>query len=129
MKSITLKIIALAIVLVAGIIALNASPVFADDICNTPVSDEIKAASGCDSSSSKDLPKVVQNILNVVISIASIIAVIFIIIGGVQYMGSSGDPGKIKKAKDTILYAVIGLVVCALAFVIVNFVINTILKQ
>ena len=44
-------------------------------------------------------------------------------------MSSSGDAGKVKKAKDTILYAVIGLIVSALAFVIINFVLNDILKQ
>ena len=38
-------------------------------------------------------------------------------------MTSSGDAGKIKKARDTILYAVIGLIVVALAFALVNFVI------
>ena len=37
-------------------------------------------------------------------------------------MTSSGDAGKIKKARDTILYAVIGLIVVALAFALVNFV-------
>ena len=44
-------------------------------------------------------------------------------------MTSSGDAGKVKKAKDTILYGVIGLVVCVLAFAIVNFVITDILKS
>ena len=42
-------------------------------------------------------------------------------------MTSSGDAGKVKKAKDTILYGIIGLVVCVLAFAIVNFVISNIL--
>ena len=44
-------------------------------------------------------------------------------------MTSAGDPGKVKKAKDTILYGVIGLVVCVLAFAIVNFVIANIIGQ
>ena len=39
-------------------------------------------------------------------------------------MTSSGDPGKVKKAKDVILYGIIGLIVCALAFAIVNFVVG-----
>ena len=42
-------------------------------------------------------------------------------------MTSSGDAGKVKKAKDTILYGVIGLIVVALAFAIVNFVIGGVL--
>ena len=63
------------------------------------------------------------DILNVVIGVLGIIAVIVIIIGGIQYMTSTGDAGKVKKAKDTILYGVIGLIVCILAFAIVNFII------
>lgn len=70
-----------------------------------------------------DLGGNVTNILNVAIGALGIVAVIVIIIGGVQYMTSTGDAGKVKKAKDTILYGVIGLVVVILAFAIVNFVI------
>lgn len=66
-------------------------------------------------------------IINVVIGALGIVAVIVIILGGVQYMTSTGDAGKVKKAKDTILYGVIGLVVCVLAFAIVNFVIVNVL--
>ena len=68
----------------------------------------------------------VINILNSFIVIAGIVAVVFIIIGGVGYMTSAGDAGKIKKAKDTILYSVIGLIVVALAFAIVNFAVKAI---
>ena len=69
----------------------------------------------------------VRNIINAVIGALGIVAVIVIIIGGINYMTSSGDAGKVKKAKDTILYGVIGLVICVLAFAIVNFVISNIL--
>ena len=64
------------------------------------------------------------NILNAVIGSLGIVAVIVIVIGGILYMTSSGDAGKVKKAKDTILYGIIGLVICALAYAIVNFVIS-----
>lgn len=71
----------------------------------------------------------VTNIISAVIGILGLVAVIVIIIGGVNYMTSSGDASKVKKAKDTILYGCIGLVVCVLAFAIVNFVIGGILGQ
>lgn len=71
----------------------------------------------------------VTSIINVVIGILGLVCVVVMIIGGVNYMTSSGDTGKVKKAKDTILYGVIGLVVCALAFAIVNWVIGGILSQ
>lgn len=70
----------------------------------------------------------ITDILNVVIGLLGIVAVVVIIIGGITYMTSSGDAGKVKKAKDTILYGVIGLVVVALAFAIVNFAINNIIN-
>ena len=75
-----------------------------------------------------DLVGKVTGILNAVIAVLGIVAVIVIIMGGIGYMTSSGDSAKVKKAKDTILYGVIGLVVVALAFAIVNFVISNILS-
>ncbi|MBR0372370.1 hypothetical protein IJH72_00280, partial [Candidatus Saccharibacteria bacterium] len=62
-----------------------------------------------------------------VIGILGLVCVIVIILGGVQYMVSTGESSKVKKAKDTILYGVIGLVICVLAFAIVNFVIKNII--
>lgn len=75
-----------------------------------------------------NLSENIIGIINAVIGVLGIVAVIVIIIGGVQYMTSSGDAGKVKKAKDTILYGIIGLVVCVLAFAIVNFVISNIIQ-
>ena len=79
------------------------------------------------SSTDNTLWENIQNIINAVIGVLGIVCVIVIIIGGINYMTSSGDSGKVKKAKDTILYGVIGLVICVLAFAIVNFVIANIL--
>ena len=75
-----------------------------------------------------DLKNSVITIVNAVVGALAMVAVIIIIIGGVNYMTSAGDAGKVKKAKDTILYGVIGLVVCVLAFAIVNFVVMNIIK-
>ena len=71
-----------------------------------------------------NLDQSIINIINAVIGVLGLVAVVVIILGGVQYMTSTGDAGKVKKAKDTILYGVIGLVICILAFAIVNFVIT-----
>ena len=76
-----------------------------------------------------DLVGSVTGILNAVIAVLGIVAVIVIIIGGVSYMTSSGDSSKVKKAKDTILYGVIGLIIVALSFAIVNFVIGNLLAE
>ena len=73
-----------------------------------------------------DLTATVQGIINTVIFIVGMLAVVMIIIGGINYALSQGDPGKVKKAKDTILYGIIGLVVALLAFAIVQFVLSAI---
>ena len=71
----------------------------------------------------------VTTILSNIIAVLGVACVVVMIIGGVQYMTSSGDASKTEKAKKTVLYACIGLIICALAFVIVNFVIGNILGQ
>lgn len=62
--------------------------------------------------------------LNLFSAIVGIIAVVMIIVGGVKYITSGGESGNITSAKNTIMYAVIGLVVVALAQIIVNFVLE-----
>lgn len=76
------------------------------------------------SGSNDDLNKMMKTIINVILTILGTIAVIMIIIGGIRYTTSNGDASQIKSAKDTIMYAVVGLVVAILAFAIVNFVIG-----
>lgn len=78
--------------------------------------------------SGNDLKNAVIGIINGVVGVLGLVAVVVIIIGGINYMTSSGDAAKVKKAKDTILYGVIGLVICVLAFAIVNFVIANVIK-
>lgn len=71
----------------------------------------------------------VNTILNVVIGVLGMVTVAMIVLGGVYYVTSMGDSGKVKKAKDTIMYGVIGLVVALLAFAIVNFVLSSVFSK
>lgn len=64
------------------------------------------------------------NILNVVYTWAGIIAVLMIVIGGLMYVISGGNQSNITKAKDTIIYSVVGLVVILVAFTITQFVLG-----
>lgn len=64
----------------------------------------------------------IQDVLSIVFGIAGGVALIFVIIGGIKFMTSQGDPGALSKARNTIIYALIGLAVCIAAFSIVNFV-------
>lgn len=74
----------------------------------------------------EDLFVVFKNISNVVLGVVGIIAVIMLVIGGIRYMVSGGDSKKITDAKNTVLYAIIGLVICLLSAVIVNTVIKVV---
>ena len=94
-------------------------------VCDGEYPESVKSACGCTSAGEDKLPEVITSILEAFIGVAGLVAVIFSIIGGYNYMASSGDAAKIEKAKKTILYAVIGLVVCVLAFAIVNWAIST----
>lgn len=71
-----------------------------------------------------DLTNLIKNVVNVLLFIVGIAAVIMIIIGGLRYVTSSGDQSQVTAAKNTILYSVVGLVVAALAYAIVNFVVD-----
>ena len=67
---------------------------------------------------------VFKQITNTILYIVGIIAVVMLIIGGIKYVVSGGDSKKVTDAKNTVLYAIIGLVIAFLAFAIVNFVIT-----
>lgn len=67
---------------------------------------------------------VVANVVNILSWLVGIAAVIMIMVGGFRYVTAGGDSGKLGSAKNTIIYAVIGLVIVALAQTIVKFVIK-----
>lgn len=71
-----------------------------------------------------DPGQIIAAITNTLLTVAGVIAVIMVIVGGIMYALSAGDSNKAGKAKDTILYAVIGLAITMLAYAIVNFVIG-----
>ncbi len=72
----------------------------------------------------KDLQDRIKTIVNILLFVLGAIAVIMIIVGGIRYTTSNGEAGNIKSAKDTVLYAVIGLAIAILAYAIVNFVLG-----
>jgi len=64
---------------------------------------------------------IVHTIVNLLSAVVGIVAVIMIIVGGFRYITSGGNDTSVTAAKNTILYAIIGLVVVALAQIIVRF--------
>lgn len=65
-----------------------------------------------------------KTITNVLLFIIGAISVIMLVIGGIRYTVSAGDSSAVTSAKNTILYAIIGIVVSILAYAVVNFVIG-----
>lgn len=79
---------------------------------------------GCtpDSGAPKTLGDTIKTIINILSAAVGVIAVIMIIVGGLRFVTSGGNAEAVKSARSTLLYAVIGLVVVALAQVIVHYV-------
>ena len=64
----------------------------------------------------------IKSLIQVIAGLAGLIATGFFVIGGISYMTSSGNPEHLQKAKHTIMYAAIGLVITIAAFVLSNIV-------
>lgn len=73
-----------------------------------------------------NLMSTLNTVINVIIGIVGLVAVVMMIIGGISFITSQGDSAKVTKARNTILYGVVGLVVALLAFAIVNFVLSSV---
>ena len=67
---------------------------------------------------------VVHNVLNIAYFLLGIIAVIVIVVSGITYATSAGNAASVTKAKNQILYAVIGIVVVITAYAITNFILS-----
>ena len=76
------------------------------------------------SNSNLSIATIAKNAVNILSLIVGIIAVIMIVYGGLRYITSGGDSGNVGNAKNTIIYAIVGLLIVALAQVIVHFVLT-----
>ena len=65
---------------------------------------------------------VIQTVINWILAFAALIAVLFIVWGGIQYILAAGNTDRAKNARQTILYAVVGLIIIVLSYFIVSFV-------
>jgi hypothetical protein len=69
---------------------------------------------------------VITTITNTLLFIVGALSVIMIIVGGLRYVVSGGNAASVTTARNTILYAVVGLVIAFLAFAAINFVLGTV---
>ena len=130
-----LKRISLSIVAALGLIAPAMVPAVAHAQADKTINDgglQCGAAlkfqtSGCETDTSgagAQVENIIQVSINIISIVVAVAAVIMIIIGGFRYITSNGDPGSVSGAKNTILYAIVGLVIVALAQIIVRFVVG-----
>lgn len=70
----------------------------------------------------KDFEEIVQNILNIAIRLAGVLLFIMLIVGGFKYLIAGGDPKKAEAARNTLTYAIGGLVLVILAWFILLFI-------
>lgn len=135
MKLFTKKTIAgvfLAFVMVVVSMFAVATPSYAADAtCSDGVSGGIKG--GLDCASNESTPStlfgqgsIFTQVVNTLLFIIGAIAVVMLIWGGIRYTTSAGNSNNVTAAKNTIMYAIIGLVIAILAYAIVNFVLTSV---
>ena len=84
--------------------------------------DDASACQGDNTQAASTIDNLITTIINILSLVVGVVSVIMIIIGGLRYITSNGDSGNVTNAKNTILYAIVGLVIVALAQLIVQFV-------
>jgi hypothetical protein len=72
------------------------------------------------------LQTLVRSVINVLLIIAGVVAVVYLIIGGYQYVTSAGNAEQAAAGRTTVLNAIIGLVIILAAFLVINFVMQQI---
>lgn len=125
---------AVAMVLALGAPAIVGSTAFAanaiqDNLCNgvSSATSGTTSSAGCTSTSingTDQITSIARTVIMYLSIIVGVVAVIMIIFGGFRYITSGGDSGKVGSAKNTIIYAIIGLILVALAQIIVNVVLT-----
>lgn len=121
----------LLLIVLALAATFSLSPQLALASCDNPVDAEeaircgANQVGGEDNAEPQNLSQTIENIINIFSVIIGVIAVIMIMVGGLRYITSAGDSNRIASAKNTIVMALIGLIIVALAQVIVKFVLNS----
>lgn len=83
-----------------------------------------KIASDSGVQKDQNLSQVILRITGMIVALVSVVALAMVIIGGFLYLISGGQEDKVKKAKNLILAAIIGIVIVGVAGLVVNFVVN-----
>jgi hypothetical protein len=126
-------------VLAFGVVALAPVAVNAQgavETCDPANNATIGGGLACSRPTDADTPTnlfgvggIFTTIVNILLFIIGAISVIMLIIGGIRYTISGGDSSAVTSAKNTIMYAIVGIIVAVLAFAIVNFVLTSLVAS
>ena len=95
------------------------------DLCNGTNGNLSASSTPCTgSTATTSLNNILTTIVDIMSVVVGIVAVIMLIVGGLRYVASGGNDQSVAGAKNTILYAIVGLVVVAMAQVVVHFVLG-----
>jgi hypothetical protein len=126
MKKLRLLLAALGLmVLLAPAVPVAAGDVF-QEVCDDPAAQSSPACQTTGEDPLTGSDGAILRVARAVAVVAGVAAVIIMMIGGYMYATSAGDSSKISNAKNTILYAAVGLVVIALAQALITFIIGSI---
>lgn len=89
---------------------------------DTTMDEELRKLVGCEDDRNRTVFSIIETLIQVVLSLFGVIAVGVIIYGAIIYVTSTGEAAKTTKARNIILYGVVGLIVALLAFALVRFV-------
>ncbi|PID33193.1 hypothetical protein CR969_02120 [Candidatus Saccharibacteria bacterium] len=109
--------------LLVPVLAIGTVATFSGDVASAQITRGLEDT-GQDSSGASVGPELIAQVINWMLYAVGVIAVIMLIWGGVMYSTSGGDSTKVTNAKNTILYAIIGLLVAIFAYAIVQFVVS-----
>lgn len=125
MKRIIAIIVAAVALLVPTIFPISVAAQNVSDVCEGVGAVSGASSSDCTPSGGvSDINSVVEAGLRIFQVIVGIIAFVMIIIAGQRFITSGGDPAKVTSARNTIIFSVVGVVIIALAEVIIQFALN-----
>lgn len=112
-----------------SVVAPALSP--AAPVANAQIREGVNAAQGSDQPGNlvAGNGSIFKRIVDILLLIIGAVAVIMLIFGGFKYVTSGGDASGVTAAKNTILYAIVGIVVAILAYAIVDFVVKEVANK
>lgn len=124
MKYLKLIIAPLFVVLLLGTVSLTLNSNPAEAFIDDGACGKVGGGDVCAKKNNADIQPLVKGIVDILLYVAGAISIIFMLVGAAKFITSAGDPQKAASGRNTLLYAVIGLLVSIFAFAIVQFAAN-----